>query len=315
MNVNLNNFKVNDKIKFSVDWLQVRIDDLESPEQFINDFMEIFPNVECIHRASGGVNFYKRAYYCPEVGPGGIIFGYNVDENGDFISSKVGYGTLHGLSITVSGDGCRFLNSAIPNGFYCFVNLIARYNYNVSRIDMACDFLDDTNAIVPLIQLWAEQYYLDIDERQKCFGLQCGMHYENLVQKTLVYDPDYRQEAFNVTVGKRDSKKGVMQLYNKKVEIKKGRLSDIARDTYAQYGVTDYWWRLEYRCKSYSPTVFENLLKNGVYAAFLSSMDGFGRFYIPHYDKHNAALNITCVDWESFRQFIIGNLDKSIHLV
>ena len=297
---------MNDKMKFNVDWLNIRLDGLESPEQFIDEFLQVFPDLTVAVRECGGVNFYKFAYNVPECGNSSIIFGYNVDENGEYL--KEHKSTLpHGLMITVSGDGCRFLNYKKPNGLLEFCKLCAKFDYNVTRIDMACDFLDDTNSIVPMIQLWATQYYVDMEE--KAYGLSCNMKKENLVTMTSVYDRMFKQLSYNVTVGQRDSRKGVMQLYNKRVEVENGRLSDIAEKTFEQYGVTDYWWRLEYRCKSFSPAVFENLLAKGVHAAFLCAMDVFGRFYIPKYADNNVSLCPTVDEWEEYRQELL------IHLV
>lgn len=292
---------MNDKMKFNVDWLSIRLDGLDSPEQFIEEFLQLFPDLTVAVRECGGVNFFRYAYNVPECGHSSIIFGYNVDENGEFLKEHTS--TLpHGLMITVSGDGCRFLNYKKPNGLLEFCKLCSKFDYNVTRIDMACDFLDDTNSIVPMIQLWAYQYYMDIEE--KAYGLSCNMKRENLVNINCVYDRVLKQLCNNITVGQRDSRKGVMQLYNKRVEVENGRLSDIAAQTFEQYGVTDYWWRLEYRCKSFSPAVFENLLAKGVHAAFLSAMDNFGRFYIPEYDAAHSTQCSTAAEWDSFREEI-----------
>lgn len=301
-----------EKMKFNVDWLSIRLDGLDCPEDFVDEFLGIFPDLVVAVRPCGGVNFYKHAYNVPEAGHSSIIFGWNEDENGNYIKEEA-YPTPHGLMITVSGDGCRFLNYKKQNGLYEFCKLCTKYDYNVTRIDVACDFLDKDNAIVPLIQLWAQEFYLDFDNRT--YALACNMKKEGLVQRSIVYDKVLKQETFNVTVGKRDSRKGIMQLYNKRVEVENGRLSDIAAKTFEQYGVTDYWWRLEYRCKSFSKAVFENLLAHGVHAAFLSAMDNFGAFHVPQYES--SACDIIAIDWQAFIDEVTALIDSEdfIHLV
>lgn len=287
---------MNEKRKFSVDWLSIRLDGLNSPVDFCLEFEKVFPGVEIMQRPAGGINFYRNAYYVPAAGHSSILFCWNEDDNGDYLKEHID-SVPHGLFISVSGDGCRYLNSLKKDGLRAFCSLCSLYEYNVTRIDVACDFLDSDNGVVPMIQLWASQYYLDCDKE---YGLSCNMKKEGLVSKHYVYDRELKQETFNITVGSRDSRKGVMQLYNKKVEMENGRLSDIKDRTFQEYGVTDYWWRLEYRCKSFSEAVFQNLLKGGIIAAYLSAMDNFGRFYVPYYDDAHCSMDMTAPSWSEF---------------
>ena len=292
---------MNDKMKFNVDWLSIRLDGLESPIDFCIEFEKLFPGVDVMVRPAGGINFYKNSYFVPAAGHSSILFCWNEDEDENYIKEHLS-NVPHGLFVSVSGDGCRYLNSLKENGLLEFCKLCSKYDYHVTRVDINCDFLDDTNFVVPMIQLWACQYYMNIEDKQ--YGLSCNLKKENLVNFNRVYDKVTKNICDNITVGQRDSRKGVMQLYNKRVEVQNGRLSDIAKQTFEQYGVTDYWWRLEYRCKSFSPAVFENLLANGVHAAFLCAMDCFGRFYIPKYGEDHTSQNPSASEWENFRQEI-----------
>ena len=295
-----------EKTKFSVDWLNVRLD-VSDLEHFILRFLKKF-NLSASDlevRSSGGVCFFENAYYLPAAGYSSVLFCYNEDENGRYLSESV-FGRPGGLMISLSGDGCRYINSLIPDGMNEFVKLCSLFNYNCTRIDLACDFLDPNNKVVPLIQAFALNYYNDDYD----IGLACNLKRENLVRINLEHDTFDGGYCPNVTIGSRASRKGTMQLYNKRLEVSRGRLSSIAEQTFKEYGVTDFWWRLEYRCKSFAQEVFSNLLEYGVFSAFACAMDNFGRFYNNRYDSNHAAE--TNEDWQLFYDWVMEN---AIHLV
>ena len=295
-----------EKTKFSVDWLNVRLD-VSDLEHFILRFLKKF-NLSASDlevRSSGGVCFFENAYYLPAAGYSSVLFCYNEDENGRYLSES-DFGRPGGLMISLSGDGCRYINSLIPEGMNEFVKLCSLFNYNCTRIDLACDFLDSNNRVVPLIQAFALNYYNDDYD----IGLACNLKRENLVRINLEHDTFDGGYCPNVTIGSRASRKGTMQLYNKRLEVSRGRLSSIAEQTFKEYGVTDYWWRLEYRCKSFAQEVFTNLLEYGVLSAFACAMKNFGRFYNNRYGSDCAAE--TTEDWQVFSDWVMEN---AIHLV
>lgn len=295
--------------RFSVDWLNCRLD-VRDLEEFFADFCASFRSADgktpitredIKERENGGVCFYKRGYYLPACGLSSVVFAYNVDSDGKLLCDPA-YRTNYGVLVSVSGDGCRYLNSLIPDGMRVFMEFLTKYNPHCTRIDMACDFLDKDNGVVPMIQRYAHQAYKtdDCDLYFTCnFKRQPGF-----CSAFLVYDYDVGDYTENVQIGTRKSEKGLLRLYNKKVEIQSGRLSSMADDIFSQYGVTDYWYRLEYVCKSFAPSVFDCVLNKGIDKAYLFVMCVFGMFVDAVYDFHNASHCPVTPSWQEFYDFI-----------
>ncbi len=312
--------------KFSVDWLSVRIDGVKKIEDFVSHFAGRFGLDNKIghigedtvfqYRDKGAL-FYKNAVYVPAVGYGCVVFSYNLDEHGLIVSEskklekhidkrgreiEVPKGKNPGIFVNISGDGCRWINSLIPDGMRHFIRLISEYDsYNVSRIDVCCDILDPNNRVVPLIQEFAISTCMGI----KKIGLSCNMELTkpgNLRLDTTI-DPTTGKFFHNVTVGTRDSCKGQMQLYNKLIEMSSGRLSDISKEFYDDYVPQNYWWRLEYRIKGKANQVFKQLLNDGVIAAFYKSALIFGRFYNDR-DIRSVTEKDTSPYWDEFLSFL-----------
>lgn len=87
-----------------------------------------------------------------------------------------------------------------------------------------------------------------------------------------VFDPDLGDFTNNVYIGDRTSTKGHCCVYNKKVEILTGRHKKRASEMFSDMGVTDYWYRVEYRAKSFTlaNSTFNKLLDDDS-----SAMDAF----------------------------------------
>ena len=294
--------------RFSVDWLNCRLD-VRDLEEFFADFCASFRSADgktpitredIKERENGGVCFYKLGYYLPACGLSSVVFAYNVDSNGNLLWEP-GYRTNYGVLVSVSGDGCRYLNSLIPDGMRVFMEFLTKYNPHCTRIDMACDFLDKENEVVPLIQKYARQAY---DRENAEIDFTCGLHRKpGFCTINSVYDDDVKGFTDNVTIGTRQSEKGQLQLYNKKVEMLTGRLSSIAEQTFKAYDVSDYWYRLEYRCKSFAPGVFDCVINKGVDKAYLFAMCTFGMF-VENRCVSNISMSPVAVSWKEFYDFI-----------
>lgn len=305
--------------KFSVDWLNCRLE-VKDLDAFFDDLCSSFVNSETgehpltrdmISVRGGGVCFYKCGYYIPACGYSSVVFAFNVDSNGVF-ESEPGFRKLYGLLVSVSGDGCRYLNSLLPDGMLKFCRILNKYNPHITRIDVACDFLDKNNAVVPLIQEYGRSAY----DREFCIiDFNCNINRKpGFCKLDLVYDPDVGDFTTNVTVGNRSSEKGQMQLYNKKIEMQQGRLSDISAQTFSAYGVTDYWYRLEYRCKNFAGNVFSVLLENGIVQAYLYAASYFGNFVDTATSHSNISQCSVNSDWSDFKCWI-ESLAADIHFV
>ena len=295
--------------RFSVDWLNCRLD-VRDLEAFFADFCSSFRSADgkapitredIKERENGGVCFYKLGYYLPACGLSSVVFAYNVDSNGNLLWEP-GYRTNYGVLVSVSGDGCRYLNSLIPDGMRVFMEFLTKYNPHCTRIDMACDFLDKDNGVVPLIQKYADCAY---DREKAEIDFTCNLQRKSgFCTAFLVYDEDEKAFTKNVQVGTRQSEKGLLRLYNKKVEIKTGRLSKVSDEIFKQYGVSDYWYRLEYVCKSFAPHVFDCVINKGADKAFLSAMCTFGMFIENRYSGLHTNDCPVVVSWQEFYDFI-----------
>lgn len=299
-------------LRFGVDWLNVRIEPKDDFLGFIKDFQAKF-NVsdDELEYRDGGICYYKKCCSVRTAGFSAITFNWNLDDNGAFWNFNV-KGKPAGLFLSISGDGCRWINSRIPDGMRVLCDMIKQYPYHCSRIDVCADFLDKDNGIVPLIQGWALSYYSGTNK-----GFCCNMRRDDLVKINMEYDENVGDYTPNVTVGTAKSSKGVMQLYNKNVEIKKARLTAISEEVYSSYGVQDYWYRLEFRCKSIAHYVFDTLLAGGIYNAFYAAMDKYGRFYEANFEFAKGEFKDTdkcdiCEEWQELMDYL---MEFDIHFV
>lgn len=314
-----------DTYKFNVDWVNVRI----SIDNLYPLFMELCSAMDnklkfdsFAVRPSGGVCFYNQAYYIPECGYSSVVFAYNspsdisFDDNVDFqniyVDNMVGYRKLYGCVVSISGDGCRFLNSLTDNGLLKFLKVLNKYDPKPTRIDVAMDILDKDNLVVPMIQAYADCAY----DPNGDYGFSCNLHRVRdrggFIQMHMNYDPTINDYTRNITIGGRQSEKGALQLYNKYVEMSTGRLSSVAEQTFSEYNVKDYWWRLEYRCKSFAPAIWDQLMEKGVEAAYYQAMMSFGRFYFRDGERTNVCT--TVIEWQELIDFVYSLADD-IHFV
>lgn len=292
--------------KFTCDWLNVRLDcdDINYliaricvvlPELTVNDF-EVRP--------SGGVCFYKKAHYLPKCGYSSVVLAYNTDDSGYILNESKGMGHLFGVLVSISGDGCRFINSLHENAFLDLIKLFSEeFNPHCSRIDVACDILDKDNPIVPMIQTFA---YTAYRRDEATIDFNCNIpRRPGWVTCNDVFDNSLRGWTKNVTIGGRNSTKGTLQLYNKRVEIESGRLSEYKAQMLEQYGNPDYWWRLEYRCKSFAQMIFETLVQSGdIVKAFLAAAERFGKFTESLSDSSHISRELTLAEWVVFLAFL-----------
>lgn len=299
---------------FTCDWLNCRID---CPDiwTFLTDLENVIPEISVSDwkvRASGGVCFYKNGLYLPAAGLSSVVLAYNVDEHGKVINECQGERSMYGVLVSLSGDGCRYINSLHENALFDFIHLLAGYNAVCTRIDVACDILDSDNEVVPMIQCFANSAY---NYDRAIYDFNCNLNRKpGWVTMNRVYDRIVNDYTDNVTIGGRSSTKGTLQLYNKRVEVESGRLSELAAPMLAQYGNPDYWWRLEYRCKSFSQKVFEQLLNTGIVGAFFQAMCNFGFFVEVKY-SYNLGASDTVPCWNEFLEYVKSQCDKNIDLV
>lgn len=306
-----------DMFDFGVDWLNVRLK-CNSVDELILRLIKYIPDLEVAdfeRRPSGGVCFYKNAYYIPKLGYSSFVISFNVDALGNVISyvDAAEFGQLHGIQISISGVGCRWLRDFFNN----FLDAIEIYSPVCSRIDVACDIYDSENMIVPLIQSFSEFAY---NRENADVDFKCGLKRSpGWVDVDLVYDDIVDGFTRNVTIGGRSSTKGTLQLYNKRAEVlQRNSLTDEVKEATLNSvpNSGEYWWRLEYRCKSNAQKVFLNLLQSrNIYSAFYQACEDFGTFVHPVYGSKNIDKALDVVEWLVFLDFVRRASDNNIHLV
>lgn len=296
-----------DFYSFSVDWLNLTIDvdDVSLVILKICSVLDIDVS-EFADRESGGVCFYSKAFYIPACGYSSFTINYNVDEQGHLIT-KGEKGQTKGVLVSISGDGCRWITTFGETAFIDLCAALNEFNCKCTRIDLACDIFDKNNFLVPMIQdFGSTAYHPDFAN----YDLNCGLNrkddkgnYRKWVDLHPVFDNEVGGFTTNVTVGGRDCKKGTLQLYNKRVEVETGRLREYADVIKSSVGCDDYWWRLEYRCKSYAQSVFDYLVnEQNIFGTFLQACEGFGSFVVT--DGRNISECSLSVEWQSFLYFV-----------
>lgn len=321
MNVMIkNNVEIRDAFReedysFTVDWLNVRLD-CDNLDLLLCKICSVFPEIDITdfpERESGGVCFYKEAVYLAKLGYSSFVISFNRDAYGKIINKAEKRGTTYGILVSISGDGCRYINSLHDNGFVDLLKVFAPFNPRCTRIDTACDIFDKDNQIVPLIQSFSDCAY---DRENAPIDFNCNLNRRpGWVTCNLVYDENVNDFTRNVTIGGRSSTKGTLQLYNKRVEIESGRLSEVSDAILNAVGNPDYWWRLEYRCKSFAQKVYDTLVQSGnIYQAFLCSVEEMGSFVVPRFSPTHISQAEDCAQWLAFLCFL-HNLVDGIHLV
>lgn len=309
--------------KFTVDWLNVRLD-CDDLWGLVNRLIDFLPELSiedfCI-RPNGGVCFYQNALYVPKCGHSSFTLNYMLDDNGSIINQASGRGNLYGILLSISGDGCRFINSLHNDAFKDFLEAIRFYNPHCSRIDVACDILDSNNLIVPMFEEFYRTCYEEDLSKVNVY-YNCGLHRKTLTNKTWatinpVYDRLLGKHTFNFTIGGRGCKRGAVQLYNKRVEIEQGRLSSLKSELKEAYGNPDYWYRLEYRCSSNADAVFQQLMNDyDIYAAFFQAAVSWGSFVKPKYSRlSDISYSDVIPVWQDFLDFLTFMVGGTIHLV
>lgn len=314
-----NNVEVRDAFRkedysFTVDWLNVRLD-CDNINYLLLRIFSLFPEIDVTdwEVRDKGVCFYKEAVYLPEVGYSSVVIAFNRDDYGNIINTPTSSGGgTYGILVSISGDGCRYINSLHDNGFFDLLKAFAPFNPHCTRIDVACDIFDKDNQLVPMLQTFCDYAY---DRENALIDFNCNLNRKpGWVTANLVYDDVVKDFTRNITIGGRSSTKGTLQLYNKRMEVLSGRLSDVSDAILNALGNPDYWWRLEYRCKSFAQKVYDTLAQSGnIYQTFLCAADEMGAFVVSI--PTNIQRAETCVEWLAFLAFIQKLIENKVFIL
>lgn len=267
--------------KFGMDWLNgvLPVSDVWSVFEMLEKFSSKLRFDRWTLLNSGRYNYARRYALDGEMA---IQLMYNpVSENYPFFAccgedwdltniDIISYHNNPGIFFSISGDGIRKLHhmggdvSALNKLLFYFY----RNSFKASRFDTYCDILDDKNEIVPLIQE-AFDYVGREQVGKPCISTRlrrCGSSLRTNFNRQ-IYTDDNGVDFTNCTLGHHGSTVGMFRCYNKYYEVRDGRLShlnadgskkDTRKDNYysfdgsfadklfKEYGVKDYWYRLEY---------------------------------------------------------------------
>lgn len=280
-----------DTLKFSVDWLNVRIDhnDLDEVMGFFDDF-----GLNMLHwtKLERGQNFYRETYSFSPAGYSAITLSCSPESDGSIPLSYTPETPTFGILLSISGDGCRWFDRYVNGGLHRVACALRdSYPLNVSRMDVCMDIFDKQNPIVPLFQEFIVNAYT---ENWRGLGLRSSriQRKELWADKKPVRDPDVKAWVDNVYIGNRGSSTGCCVCYNKKVEVLTKKRA-FAQEIFDLNGVTDYWYRVEYRAKyshthpnsSLSNPCFQCYCDKGVISAFYFVADNLFTFIDQKYNE------------------------------
>lgn len=307
--------KWTDSLRFSCDWCNVRVD-CEYIAVLLKDLADNVSGFDPVQleQLPTGQNFYSTTLSYAPAGYSAITFSFSPDQQGVIATEwdpeiRAPYGIL----VSISGDGCRFLQNLTENGLYKFLSVCRGYKHFCTRLDMAMDIFDRNNPIVPLFQEFSKMAYDPEPGEGKIATRGRIFRNDGYVRYMPVFDRDERCYTDNVYIGDRTCSLGHCVVYNKKVEVRQGRLKAMADQIFDQVGMTDnYWYRVEYRAKvnnrrkelSLSEPAFCALLDMGAESAFYYIADNLFTFVDQKYDYSHLSMCSTVVVWAEFLAFL-----------
>ena len=159
------------------------------------------------------------------------------------------------IFFSISGDGIRYLASI--GGEMTALNKLLCYFYangfKATRFDVYCDILDKKNEIVPLLKKSFDYFICPQVSKPT---LSTNMHRDRKNVKIMYSHDDNGKRFYNLQLGHHGSLFGMFRCYNKLVEVQDGRLAGFSSEILKQYGVSDYWYRLEYEIHEHAAACF-----------------------------------------------------------
>ncbi len=212
------------------------------------------------------------------------------------------------IILSLSGDAIRFLGH---ESLKKLIKMLAKNKFHCTRIDLAADFYDAANPIVPLLQEACSHFMcpskgditLKTQTRRDPKNFQC---YVNC-------DPKTGETSENYVLGHHGSSHAMMRLYDKRFECLYGRNRKIGAEL---VNGRDYWYRLELELhngkhRAWADEVFYNLANNtSLFALFGHSLKQFITVVEKKYaGTSNTGLDVIVIDWNEFIDQLINNID------
>lgn len=303
-----------DSLTFSIDWVNVTVD---CPDllKFVTEISEACDlDLEGFTPlARGGFHWYANSLSYAPSGYSAITLSYMLLDDGT-VPIDCSVVKQHGIMVSISGDGCRYLDSHTENGLRKFLNVCRQYPHNCTRLDVAMDIFDKDNPIVPLFADFAKEAYNPEPGHVAIKGNM--VRKEGYVRWMPVWDTDFKEFTSNVYIGDRTSSKGHCCVYNKKVEVRNGRLANMAQQIFDSVGCTDYWYRCEYRAKNrvLANTSFEAACDGSPSDVFFYMADHLFTFVDQIYSLQNISKCDVNEVWSDFMAWLENNA-PNVHFV
>ena len=319
--------------KFGMDWLNgvLPVEDVSKVFEMLAMFSSKlrFERWELVN--SGKYNYRRR--YCLD-GGASIQLMYNpVSDDDSFtacrpdvwiggspVSSEPVPGTHHNpyIFFSISGDGIRYLNSL--GGEVSALNKLLFYFYRngfkCSRFDVYCDILDKDNEIIPLLTE-AFSYFGQEQVGKPFLSTNIRRNRKNVSMFRGLNDDG--SEFWNCTLGSHGNTSGMFRSYNKLVEVSDGRLFDFSSAIFDSYGVSDYWYRLEYEMhKDNAAGCFNTLMEKAescnsplcfedIFFCVFNKL--FSVSYASTLSKFQHANYTDVPVWSEFRDYLLNNAE------
>lgn len=301
----------------SIDWFRgvVKMDNIRT---FCDNMAEIDDRLKFenfVYDGRSMLNFKKRYLHLQVPS---LTFAFNpVDEfDNNCVSCNLNHNNKY-ILVSFSGDAIRYLGSdTLKKLFIMFKNV----GVHVTRLDLALDFFDKDNDVVPFMQKGLSNFLCPSNDALTVRGLnRIPSNYKCYVNQYL-NDNDNKKgkTTFSYSLGHHGSNHGMFRLYDKFYEVKYGRHSERADEMLSG---RKYWYRAELELHhsrevpwaddAFNYLIISNFNLYAVYGQCLSDFISFDVVSEIYNYGRNDIRYIDCSDWLEF----IEELKQTIHFV
>lgn len=232
-----------DTMEFSIDWLN-------GVMEFDGSIFDFFKDISLFDdrlRADNwillkGGKYHYNQRFCLN-GNATIQVCWNSSEETPFVPYKKGENNNYGIFVSISGDGLRYLQQH-ENTLGSLMKYFYYNGFRCSRFDVNCDIFEKDNPLIPVV---IEAFRWALIRKEGELGLSTNVQRKS--SNFSIYemvDTYHNERCYNCQLGNHSTRFGMFRCYNKWLELKDGRLSDVGDAILAAKGNPDYWYRLEY---------------------------------------------------------------------
>lgn len=271
-----------------------------------------------------GIYNYKYRYVhkdCPS-----LMFAFNLpndlvcdlSDNFNFASYVIDFNCRNpGLFFNFSGEACRFIGDDSLKFF--FKHFERHYDVCVTRLDLALDFFDPDNSIVPFLQNGFSNFlYPKVGDISISSGLY---RVPGNIKSYVNFYPDGKQTT-NFSLGNHGSSRGMIRLYDKFHQFTYSNPFYVVDSDgksvidYPEQMYSSYWYRLELECHRcgdvyFANEVFHYLVQSdfNIFSSFGQGISGFLSFSLVSYVYDSRVEFSSSTEWLEFLDILSQNID------